>query len=171
MRILLLVFVFIGTVSAQTGHGLNIESFSRWEFRTAPIALLANWYTLDISYRVSENVATGPAGILCNGSEMGHMFLPSYRGQAIGWQAYYYFYSILKNTWYLGMRGYQESYSSYPHGDSGYDKLNGFRSNIALGYQMKHSKVTTLLGLGVDYRDYMRVEYKESNHTDLLIIY
>lgn len=136
-----------------------------WEFRTAPIALLAKWYTLDVSYRLSDNWATGPAVILFNADEPAGMLGPSYNGYALGWNGNYYFDSAYKRTWYISAHGYYESYKSYLHGYRGYKDMAGYKFNSAIGYQWKWSRINMIAGIGQEYRDQTVTDKTESIKT------
>lgn len=134
------------------------EEMPRWEFRTAPVVLWARWYTLDVSYRISEKWATGPAAVVYGSAEIGNMFAPSYKGYAVGWNANYYFRSVMKSGWYLSMHSYYEKYSSYPHAYNGHKKMDGFRANAVAGYQWKWSAFNLMAGLGGEYRNHNVVD-------------
>lgn len=145
--------------SGNISSSFSSESeIPRWEFRTAPIALWARWYTLDISYRISEKWTTGPAAVVYGSAEIGNMFVPSYKGYAVGWNANYYFNSVLKNGWYLSMHSYYEKYSSYPHAYLGHKEMDGFRANAVAGYQWKWSSFNMMAGLGGEYRNHNVVD-------------
>lgn len=133
----------------QNSRSSPVEPLRRWEIRTAPLAFSASWLTLDLSYRLNENFATGPAGVYYNASgETGRMFTPTFKGYALGWQGSYYLSSIQASTWYLGARGYYEAYRSYPHAFSGYVDKQGIRGSAVFGYQWKWSQVLLMTGLG-----------------------
>lgn len=132
-------------------HSLE-NNMRLWEIRTAPVAMLASWYTLDVSYRISENFATGPAVVIYNAPEVGNAHLPTYKGGAWGWHANYYFDSVVRNTWYLGARAYYESFRSYPHARRGYEDVRGVRSAAFLGFQWKWSRLNLMTGVGMEYR-------------------
>lgn len=152
------------STAKQTSSTRSADStgFRTWELRTAPIALLARWYTLDVAYRFTENFATGPAVVLYDAlGDRGGMLAPTYKGYAFGWQGNFYLNSILTDTWYFGLRAYYESYRSYLHGVLGYDERNGVRTNAFFGYQWKWSRVTLMSGLGVEYLDRDVVRQRE----------
>lgn len=134
----------------------------RWELRTAPIAFWANWLTLDLSYRISQQWAVGPAMVMYNGSKMGNMFAPSYQGSAAGLNANYYFDSVLKNTWYVSLHSYRESYRSYPHAYLGHKDIEGFRLNTAIGYQWRGPYINVMAGLGGEYKDHQITNKRET---------
>jgi hypothetical protein len=144
-----------GTMSSSFS---SKEEMPRWEFRTAPVAYLARWYTLDVSYRISEKWATGPAGIIYGSPEIGHMFAPSYKGYAAGWNANYYFNTVLKSGWYLSMHSFYEKYSSYPHAYLGHKEIDGFRANAVAGYQWRWSAFNLMAGLGGEYNNHNVVD-------------
>jgi hypothetical protein len=131
----------------------NLE-IPRWELKTAPVALWAGWYTLDVSYRISKNWTTGPAVVEYRGSEGGNMFAPSYRGYAVGWNANYYLKSVMENGWYLSSHSYYEKYSSFPHGYRGHEELNGYRVNLVAGYHWLARDVNLMAGFGSEYRSH-----------------
>lgn len=74
------------------------EDETRWDLRMAPVALIARWYTLDASYRITENWSMGPAAIIYSASSPGGMFFPSDKGYAIGWSGNHYFTSVRTNS-------------------------------------------------------------------------
>jgi len=88
------------------------------------------------------------------------MFAPTYKGHALGWHANYYFSSVMRNTWYLVVRPYYESYRSYPHAFLGYEDRKGFRSDAFFGFRWKRSRVNLMSGLGVEYRSHDVTEQK-----------
>jgi len=133
-----------------------------WEFRTAPIALIARWFTLDVSYRLSDQWATGPAAILYNAEGPGGMLSPSYKGYAVGWNGNYYFNSVYKNTWYVSAHTYYESYKSYPHAYLGYKEIDGFKANSVIGYQWKWSRINMMTGIGAEFRNQNVVDRKDA---------
>lgn len=122
----------------------------RWELRTAPIALLASWVTLDASYRFTDHWATGPAVILYSASGRGNMFTATNNGYAAGWSANYYFRSVFRNTWYISAHTYFESYKTYPHAYEGFKELSGLKANSAFGYQWKMPRINVMTGLGAE---------------------
>lgn len=145
------IFIFLVAVSVL---GKDIEKttepkLKQWEVRTAPIAYIARWITLDVSYRFNEQFAAGPAIVVYNSeSTTGGMFSPTYKGTAFGAQAYYYFRSVMGPTWYIGSRFYKEDYRSYPHAFSGYDNKDGWSANATLGYQVRSPSTVWLFGIG-----------------------
>jgi len=135
------------------------EELRRLELRTAPLALLASWYTLDASYRFTEHFALGPAVVFYNSrAEHGNMLAPTYKGTAYGLHANYYFRSVEVSGFYTGLHAYQEDYRSYPHGLSGHEDRNGYRVNLTAGYQARMNRVSLLMGLGVEVRSHKVVE-------------
>ncbi len=129
-----------------------------WEFRTAPVALLARWYTLDVSYRFTAHIAAGPSAVIYDAVEQGNMLAPSYKGNAYGLHANYYLTSVEASGWYSGLHAYQESYRSYPEGYPGYEDRKGYRGNVTAGYQVKWSQINLMTGLGMEYRSHNVVE-------------
>ncbi len=150
--------------NASAPHSSLIASVKQtdlrsWEFRTAPVALLARWYTLDISYRFTEQLAFGPSAVIYDAPGVqGNMLAPTYKGNAFGLHANYYFNSVMTRGWYSGLHAYQESYRSYPEGYPGYEDRKGFRGNVTAGYQFKWSQVNLMTGLGMEYRNHNVVE-------------
>lgn len=142
--------------SKETTHKNEINDFARWELRTAPVAFLAKWVTLDSSYRFQENFSFGPSIILYNSpkGDGGGMLTPSYNGYAAGLNGMLYFDSVTKNTWYTSFHAYYEDFSSYGHGSKKGDvtEIHGIKSQAAIGYQWRWSKMTMLTGGGIEYR-------------------
>jgi|GEM_PF-3092149 hypothetical protein len=141
------------------------EVLKRWEFRTAPIALLARWYTLDVSWRFSKHWSTGPAVVFYRSATIGNMLTPSFRGSAVGWQGNYYFQSVERNSWYAGFHSYYEEYDSYLEGRSGRDAVKGLRLDSALGYQWRGAgsfrPLHFMAGVGPEYKDRQRKRFRE----------
>lgn len=136
----------------------------RWELRTAPIAMLASWYTLDVAYRISDRWATGPAAVLYNGAEQGNMLYLSRRGHAFGWNGTYYLRSATTDSWYLNTHAYYESSRAYPHAVSGYNEENGVRANLTVGYHKRRWKqINLMMGVGAELRNYDVTKYRESS--------
>lgn len=133
---------------------------ARWEVKTAPIAFLVRWLTLDLSYRLSDNWATGPSTILYNADGPGGMFGPTYKGYALGWNSNYYFKSVYTNTWYLSGHAYFDTFRSYPHAYLGFKEMQGMKANTAVGYQWRWSRVTVLAGLGTEFTNYKVTDNK-----------
>ncbi len=130
------------TLTAREKEGRN------WEFRTAPLAFLASWFTLDVAYRLSDQWSFGPSAILFNAKGPGSMLAPSYNGYAVGWNGSYHFGSVRKNSWYISAHGYYESYKLYPHAFSGHKEVTGFSGYSVIGYQWRWSRVNILSGIG-----------------------
>ncbi len=143
-------------------------SFSKeildYEIRTAPIALIARWGTLDFSFNVNNQWAIGPSVIIYAAPKIGNMFAPSYSGTAIGGHAYYYFNSFSGTGWYWGTHIYYESYESYPHNFNGHYEFKGFKFNTKIGYQiMASSRINLLLGAGAEARNYDQKNIDDSS--------
>lgn len=133
-----------------------------WEIRTAPIALLARWLTIDLSYRPTEHWAFGPSLISYNARRPGGFLGPNYRGLALGFNLNYYFSSAHTSSGYISSHAYHENYESYPHAQPGYLKRSGYKTNMALGYQIKSSEISMLTGLGFEYLNYQQDEIDDS---------
>jgi hypothetical protein len=128
-------------------------TLKRWELRTAPIAFIAAWKTLDVAYRLTNHWSLGPSAI-SYGCELGNMLGPCYNGDAVGLNLNYYFKSVEKDTWYISTHAYSEKFKSYPEGSLGYSDVYGSKLNSALGYQWKGKMIQILLGLGFEIRNY-----------------
>lgn len=140
----------------------NAKSVSSWEIRTAPLAFLARWLTLDLSYRPTNHWAFGPSFISYQASRPGGFLAPSYRGLATGFNLNYYFDSVHTETWYLSSHVYYENFESYPHAYSGYIKRSGYKANSAIGYQGKWSQVSVLTGVGIEYLSHSREDINDT---------
>jgi hypothetical protein len=151
-----------GINSTKSAAAERIEKRD-WEFRTAPIAFIARWLTLDVSYRLTDQWATGPAAILYNADGPGGMVGPTYSGSAFGWNGNYYFSSAFSNTWYVSAHAYYESYKSYPHAYMGFKEIDGVKANSAIGYQWKWSRVNVMAGVGAEFRSQTVVDRRDGD--------
>lgn len=124
----------------------------KWEIRTAPLAFLASWNTLDVSYRLNEHWAHGPALVHYNHAPIGGMFTPSLRGLAAGWSGTYYTKAVTRDTWYTSLHTYYEDYKLYPHASLIHYHRKGLRASSAYGYQWHWSRINMLAGLGPEFR-------------------
>ena len=141
----------------------STEAFN-YEIRTAPIALLARWGTLDFSLNINTQWALGPSVIIYAAPKVGQMFAPSYSGTAIGGHLYYYLNSFSENSWYWGNHLYAESYQSYPHAMNGHYEYSGYKLNSKFGYQFTHSSgFNMLLGAGAELRNYAQKNIDDSS--------
>lgn len=132
------------TVAAERTTG------PRWELRTAPLAFLAQWTTIDVGYRVTSKISTGPA-VVSYAAKSGNMFLPSFEGQAIGWYANYYLGSANVSGGYSSLHVYHEDFLSHPHARREEERFKsvGQRANAIVGYRWVRSMFDVLLGGGV----------------------
>lgn len=125
------------------------------EFRTAPMAIIAQWATLDYSYSFHKNWAGGPSMILYTGPKSGSMFWPAYAGYAVGVHLYGYFNGFSSRGFYWGNHFYFENYESHVHNLAGHYKLEGHKFNMKAGYQLFiRSNINVLLGAGFETRSY-----------------
>jgi hypothetical protein len=127
----------------------------KYEVRTAPIALIARWATLDFTIKINDRWVIGPSTIIYAAPKIGNMLSPAYSGFAVGGHAYGYLKSFSENGWYWGNHLYYENYESYPHAFEGHYELSGLKFNTKLGYQfLLKSKFTFLFGAGAEVRQY-----------------
>jgi hypothetical protein len=135
----------------------------RWEVRTAPIALLASWSTLDVSYRLSDQIATGPAVVAFGCKGPGNMLAPCWDGYALGWQGIYYFRGVRGNSPYVSGHAYYDEFKSHAHAvvDS-HDEVRGVRAHAFVG-DMFHAPVNVIwqAGAGVETRNYQRTKVSD----------
>lgn len=139
-------------------------SIRNWEIRTAPIALFASWFTVDLSYRATEHFATGPAGVTFNCGGRGGMLAPCWKGTALGWQANYYFDSVASKGPYISGHAYYDSFKAFSHSVlKGHDELQGTRINAMFGY-MFQAPVNFVwhLGIGMEVRNYHVTKFDEN---------
>ena len=136
-----------------------------WEIRTAPLALWAQWITLEGSYRVSEKWATGPSAVWYAGSGA-NMFAPTARGVAAGWVADYYFKSVKQNSGYLSFHAYYEKHTAFIH-SSGEKENEGFRSDVAIGKMWRNFGTVLMAGIGAEFRSYTVGDYTKLSATTL----
>lgn len=143
------------TNSASTKIAQVEERSAKWEIRTAPIALLASWLTIDAGYRIGSKVSTGPA-FVSYGAKSGNMFLPSFEGQAIGWYANYYFRPSGVGGWYTSLHAYAEDYLVHSHSarDGERFKRAGTRANAAIGFHRTAKSIDFLIGGGIQVMDH-----------------
>lgn len=122
-----------------------------WEVRGAPLALLAQWYSFDLSYRLNPKWSTGPSGIRYAASSNGNMLLPSMNGYAVGWNLNYYVNGVDQSSWYFGGYLFYEDYNRYPHSSSPPQKITGSRADYIMGYRIYHAPFALLLGAGFQF--------------------
>ncbi len=110
-----------------------------------------------MSYRLTENIAFGPAAIFYGSSkeDRGGMITPAYNGYALGLNGMYYFGSASRSSWYSSAHIYYAEYSSYPHGlrEGEVTELDGVLANLAVGYRWRWSRFTMYVGGGAEYRN------------------
>ena len=125
------------------------------EARIAPLALLARWFSFDLSLNTSKHWSYGPSGIYYGAPRSGNMFIPSYNGFALGGHVYYYYHGFDLNSWYWGVHAFYERFESYPHAFNGHYELNGTKVNTKVGYRiLSSSSLSFLFGLGLETRNY-----------------
>ena len=126
----------------------------KFELRTAPIAFIAKWTTIDISYFINEHWAIGPSYIRYGASgPYGNMFLPTWDGYAIG--GHFILAENLQTTgYYLATHIYSENYKSYPEAYLGYYKRVGTRVIVTVGERWVSGNFTTQLGAGFEGTSY-----------------
>lgn len=122
----------------------------QFEIRTAPIALIARWYTLDASYRPNPQWALGPSIVIYNHDGPGGILSPAYQGKSFGAHINYYFQSIDVNSFYLGSHFLYDDYRSFPHGSSGYRDHIGTSLQAVAGYFGRYQSLTFHTGLGFE---------------------
>ena len=132
MKKLILTNVFLLLFS----QNIFAKTVSNYEIRTAPIALLARWVTLDFAFNLDNQWAIGPSVIIYAAPKIGNMFIPTYNGYAAGVNVYGYLNSFSTNGWYWGNHLYYENFESYPHDFLGHYELSGFKFNTVGGYQV-----------------------------------
>ena len=142
--------IFFGFLSAFADNNVEHKSNYKYEVRTAPVALIAHWITLDASYFINENWALGPSVIdYANPSTQGGMFLPTFNGYAVGghliWAE-----NLLSDGYYISSHIYYEDYKSYPEAFFGYRQHVGTRYNAVLGKRWISGNCATMLGLGYE---------------------
>ena len=129
------------------------QEFSNWEVRTAPIAYLAKWITLDLSY-VTDSFAFGPSIISYASPEtVGGMLAPTYNGLAYGGN-FVLAETLYRNSLYLSGHAYAENFRSYPHAFLGYQNRTGGKANIVLGYRWVNIDITSMFGVGMEFRNH-----------------
>lgn len=152
-----------------------IEEKSAIELRTAPLALIASWGTLDAAYRFHPQFSIGPAVVLYNG-EKGNMFLPGYKGTALGLNATFYFTPGYYSAWYMSTHVFKEKFTSRSTEavkDTRTEK-DLVRANAAIGYHWKWQHFNMRAGAGPELRSGESKKFlankleKDSNVSDVL---
>ena len=136
---------------------------AKWEIRTAPVAFLASWLTLDLSYFLNEHWAFGPSYIdYANKSNIGNMFLPTLNGTAFGahllWAESFFADSI-----YAGLHFYNEKYDSYVEAFTGHYEISGTRYTAIVGKRWLNGyNTSSMLGIGWGGRNYNKLKIPNS---------
>jgi len=143
-------FLFAVSVNAE----LNLDS--KFELRTAPIMILARWYTLDASYILNEQWAFGPSYVsYAYNTIYGNMLGPAYYGNAYGAHLIWAVDDLFSNSWYIGSHIYYETYRSVAHGLQGNkEDRKGFRTSAVIGYRQLNGNFLTMVGLGFENYDH-----------------
>ena len=145
-------FVVLFTFSTY----LRAESKAQYRFEaaTAPLAFLASWITVDLSYFYDSHWAFGPSIVRYNSdSTHGGMFLPTYNGNAFGAHALYTD-NLLQDSYYLSFHAYSENYTSYQEAYLGHYDHQGTRANAVVGKRWVSLNYATMLGIGLENRNH-----------------
>lgn len=147
----------------------NEASAYRWELRTAPIALIARWFTIEGLFHIDEQLAVGPSFVKYGSAPVGSMFWPSFRGRSIGLVGTYYF-EPRPNTWYATVRYFHENFTFYSHGRDN-DEVQ-WRGNTVMGvagYRRPLSQsIFMLAGVGLQLGKYEITEKKNKSGVALV---
>lgn len=136
----------------STAKLLPPKPLARWEFRTAPVAALIKFYSLEIAYRFSKHWSFGPAGVAYDSlGDRGNMLIPTYHGAAFGLNGTYYLEPVAGDTFYVSGHAFYQKYTSYGHSFRGYSESEGARADVNLGYQWKWDSIIFRGGIGVQH--------------------
>ncbi len=148
--ILIILILTLQTLAASASTTQTPPLKTKFEIRTAPIAFLAQWLTIDLTYFVSEKWALGPSYVgYENRSQHGGMLSPTYLGTAIG-AHFIYADSFFKDSYYAGGHIYSENYRSRPHAFLGYYDNQGSRANVVVGHRWVNEIFSSMLGFGFE---------------------
>lgn len=161
MKILMFL---LATITISFSQSLIAKEDLSYEVRTAPVAMIARWGTIDLSFNIDDHWAFGPSVIVYAAPKIGNMFAPAYNGYAVGGHAYGYLNSFATDGWYWGNHLYYENFESYPHNFLGHYELKGFKFNTVAGYQIiLNYSLNLLFGAGLETRSYDQKNIDESN--------
>lgn len=139
------------------------QTFARFELRTAPIAFIARWLTVEALYRVNDKWAVGPSFVYYGSGTSGSMFWLSYQGQALGMVATHYLRGVSQRGWYGSLRYHYEKYTYYPHAKSEEHYYKGHSLIATAGYRFLFLKNFFVMpGLGAKLSVYEHTETKFS---------
>lgn len=138
----------------------------RFELRTAPLALIARWITLEGLYLLGgERWAVGPSLVFYESPAAGSMLWLSQRGRSIGAVATYYFKPVSEPGWYGTLRYLHDSYTYYPHNSRAgirHESYQGHSLTMVAGYRFVLPwNAFLLMGGGAQGGLYERAETKE----------
>ncbi len=154
----------ISQITTIEKSNAKLDSFDKWEVRTAPVMMVAAWYTLDLSYQLTPNWSTGPAAVFYQNDHVGGMLMPADFGQALGWQQLYTFKPMKAASLYVSSHVYYQSYSSA--GDAqinSRDQHDGIKVNSDFGIRWHEHHFIMLAGAGVEYIDEQRRQVYNQN--------
>lgn len=149
--LLFIILIFCKHVAAKSA-----ASSAQFEVRTAPLAYLAQWVTLDFTWSPFPQLSLGPSYIKYGAKgPYGNMFLPTYSGNAYGMNISYYSENFNSDSWYIGTHLYSEKYDSYPHAYLGSYTHEGTSLIAVVGYRWISSEnLATQLGVGSNWINY-----------------
>ncbi len=134
-------------------------SLRQFELRTAPIAFVARWLTLEALFRVNPHWAVGPSFVYYGDTSSGSMFWLSYQGRAVGIVATHYLRGAGIRGWYGTGRYHFESFTHRPHAKSEELHYKGHALLLSAGYRFVFLKNFFVMpGLGVKLGLYERTE-------------
>jgi len=150
------------TPPASSAAATGIEQyFPRFELRTAPIAFIARWLTLEALYRLNDKWAVGPSFVYYGSGPTGSMFWLSYQGRALGLVATHYLRGVSQRGWYGSLRYHYEDYTYYPHAKSEEQYYKGHSLIAVAGYRFLFLKSFFVMpGLGAKLSLYEHTETK-----------
>ena len=150
MKKLLLILL----LSFSTQLHAETKSQYRFEAATAPLAYLAHWITLDLSYFSNSHWAFGPSVVRYNSPDkQGGMLVPTLAGNAFGAHIIYAD-NLLQDSVYVSVHAYSENYTSYPEAYLGHYDYQGTRMSAVVGKRWVSENFATMLGIGLENRNH-----------------
>lgn len=153
--------------TGKFAHPNPQRSVKTFAVKTAPIALLAGWYTLDFSIRASTQFSIGPSLVVYDGDveTSGSFLSPNYKGYGAGFHWNYFLRNINENWFYLSGHTYFDDYKSLGHNSSFRESVEGIRTNLIFGWKHQFHGLPLIMqaGGGLEYRWYSVREVPRSS--------
>ena len=125
---------------SQEPSAPNEPNINQWEIRTAPLAFLARWLTLESLYRLDDHWAIGASYVAYRATGGGGMFtpFPGLRGNSFGLVVTRYFHPLEESGLYGNLHLSKEDYTQYPNADGPRSLFHykGHSLLLVAGYRM-----------------------------------